>query len=158
MKKEWENPSGQAVLWLSWLICVKSVLTYISNTLPLYHKPNYDHPQRTIELLTSSSSKPKYLESRKWILKKSINFAEPIIKVSCFFWASQRKCCILLDCPTFPILRSNFSLLISKPPNYLFWDFLFSVPVLSWFFSMLVLKKNSSVRTVQLTFRGHQAP
>lgn len=141
MKKERENPSDQAVLWLSWLICDKSVLTYISNTLPLYHKPNYDPPQRTIGLLASSSSKPKYLESRKQILKKSINFAEPIIRASRFFWAGQRKHCKLLDCPTFPILRSSFPLLISKPPNYLFWDFLFSVPVLSWCFSMLVLKK-----------------
>lgn len=65
MKKERENPSDQAVLWLRWSIYVQSVLTYISNRLPLYHKANYAPPQRTIGLLTSSSSKSKYLETRK---------------------------------------------------------------------------------------------
>lgn len=65
MEKEGENLSDRAVLWLSWPICVKSVLTYISNQLSLYHKPNYGSPQRTIGLLASSSSKPKYLETRK---------------------------------------------------------------------------------------------
>lgn len=40
-----------------------SVLTYVSNRL--YHKTNYNSPQRTIELLASSFLKPKYLETRK---------------------------------------------------------------------------------------------
>lgn len=71
------------------LSVLKSVLTCMGNRLSLYHKTNYDYPQRTLELLASSFSKPKYLETRKRILRKSINFTEHIMSASCFFQAGQ---------------------------------------------------------------------
>lgn len=122
--KQWKRKgratSDQTVCWLS-LSVLKSVLTYISTDFSLYCKTNYDSPQRTIELLASSFSKPKYLETRIWILKKSINFTEH----ECIMLLSGRPGSIAyfetiwhfpFRDPVFHCLSLNFQLFVLKVP------------------------------------------